>query len=82
MMEFRNLYASSNITSIMAIKSRAMWWAGDIARTGEVKKAYKILVDKSEGKTPDGSSGCRWENNIRMDRREIGWQIVDWIQLA
>jgi len=47
-----------------------------------VKKAYKILVDKSEGKTPDGSSGCRWENNIRMDRREIGWQIVDWIQLA
>jgi hypothetical protein len=44
----------------------------------EIRKAYKILVGMSEGKRPLG----RWENNIRIDIREIGWKLVDWIHLA
>jgi hypothetical protein len=41
-----------------------------------------ILVGKPEGKTPLGSSRCRWEDNIRMDLSEIGWGGMDWIHLA
>jgi hypothetical protein len=43
---------------------------------------YKILVGKPEGKLPLGRPRCRWEVNIRLDLREIGWEVVDWIQLA
>jgi hypothetical protein len=49
---------------------------------GEMKNAYKILVREPEGKTPPGRSRCRWEDNIRMYLREIGWKSVDWIHVA
>jgi hypothetical protein len=49
---------------------------------GQMRKAYKILVGKSEEKKPCGRSRCRWEDNIRMDLREVGWEDVDWIHLA
>jgi hypothetical protein len=48
---------------------------------GEVRNAYNI-VGKHEGKRPLGRHGHRWEDNIRMDVREIGWEDVDWIHLA
>jgi hypothetical protein len=48
----------------------------------EVRNAHKILVTKSEGKRPLGRPRRRWEDNIRMDLREIGWKDVDWIHLA
>jgi hypothetical protein len=49
---------------------------------GEMRKGHKILVGKSEGKGPLGRLNHRWEDNIRVDLREIGWVGVDWIQLA
>jgi hypothetical protein len=49
---------------------------------GAKRNAYRILVGKPEGKRPLGTSGRRWEDNIRMDLREIGWGGVAWIDLA
>jgi hypothetical protein len=67
--ELHNLYSSPSI--IRVIKSRRMRWAGHVARMGEKKYAYRILVGKSEGKRPLGRSGCRWVDNIKMVFREI-----------
>jgi hypothetical protein len=49
---------------------------------GEERKVYKILVGRPEGKRPLRRPRCRWENEIRMDFRETGWEGVEWIQLA
>jgi hypothetical protein len=43
---------------------------------------YKVLVGKPEGKRPLGRTRCRWQNGIRMDLREFGLGVVDWIRLA
>jgi hypothetical protein len=64
------------------IKSRRMRWAGHVARMGAKRNAYRILVGKPEGKRPRGRIKRGWENNIRMDLREIGWGGMDWINLA
>jgi hypothetical protein len=52
------------------------------ARTGVTRNAYRILVGKPEGKSPLGRPRCRWMNNIKMDLTQIGWDVVDWIELA
>jgi len=44
--------------------------------------AYNILTGKPDGKRPFGRPRCTWEDNIRMDVREIGWEVVDWKHLA
>jgi hypothetical protein len=49
---------------------------------GDKKNAYRILVGKPEGKRPLGRPRRSWEDNIRMDLREIGWGGMDWINLA
>jgi hypothetical protein len=49
---------------------------------GETKNAYRILVGNREGKRPLGRPRRRWEDNIKMDLRELGWDGVDWIELA
>jgi hypothetical protein len=49
---------------------------------GEKRNAYRILVGKPEGKRPLGRNRRRWEDNIKMDLREIGWGGMDWIDLA
>jgi hypothetical protein len=67
---------------IRMIKSRRMKWAGHVASMGEKRNAYRILVGKPEGKRPLGRPRCRWEDNIRMTLREIGWGGMDWIDLA
>jgi hypothetical protein len=77
--ELHNLYCSPSIIRI--IKSR-MRWAGQVARMGAKRKAYRILVGKPEGKRPLGRPTRRWEDNIRMDLREIGRGGMDWIDLA
>jgi hypothetical protein len=48
---------------------------------GEMRNAHKMLVGKPEGKRPLGKPRRRWEDNIRMDLSEIGWEGVDWIHL-
>jgi hypothetical protein len=49
---------------------------------GEKRNSYRILVGKPEGKRPLGRTRRRWEDNIKMDFREIGWGGMDWIYLA
>jgi hypothetical protein len=59
------------------IKSRGMRWDGHVARMGEKTNAYRILVGTPEGKRPLGRPRQRWEDNIKMDLREIGWGGMD-----
>jgi hypothetical protein len=49
---------------------------------GEMRNAYALLVGEPEGDTPIGRPRRRWKENIRMDLKEKGWKVVDWIQLA
>jgi hypothetical protein len=59
-----------------------MRWAGNVARVGEERGVYRGLVGKAEGKRPMGRPRHRWEDNIMMDRQEVGCEGVDWIGLA
>jgi hypothetical protein len=67
---------------IRIIKSRTMRWSGHVARMGEKRNAYRLLVGMPEGKRPLGRPRRRCMDNIRMDRGEAGWSDVDWIGLA
>jgi hypothetical protein len=62
---------------IRIIKSRMMRWAGHVAERGEKKNAYRLLVEKPEGKRPLVRPRHRWVDNIRMDQGEVGWGDVD-----
>jgi hypothetical protein len=64
------------------IEQRRMRWAGYVARMGEKRNAYRLLVGKRERKRPLGRPRHRWVDNIRMDLGEVGWDDVDWIGLA
>jgi hypothetical protein len=64
------------------IKSRRMRWAGHVARMGEKRNVYRLLVGKPEEKRPLGRPRCSWIYNIKMDLIEIGLNVVDWIGLA
>jgi hypothetical protein len=78
--ELHSLYSSPNIVRV--IKSRRMRWAGHVARIGEVRGVYRVLVGRPEGKRSLGRPRRRWEDNIMMDLREIGIDGANWIQLA
>jgi hypothetical protein len=78
--ELHGLYSSPSIN--MVIKVRRMRWAGHVASMGDVKGAYNILVGRPEGRRPLGRLRRRWEDNIKMDLKEIGFGDVDWIHLA
>jgi hypothetical protein len=56
-----------------------MRWAGHVARTGEKRNVYRLLVGKPVGKRPLGRPRRRWVDNSRMDLGEVGWGDVDWI---
>jgi hypothetical protein len=78
--ELHMLYFSPSI--IRMLKSRRIGWAGHVARMGEKRSAYRILVGKPEGKKPLVRTRLVWVDNIKMDIREIGWDGMDWIDLA
>jgi hypothetical protein len=59
-----------------------MRWAVHVTCIGEMRNAYRILVEKPAGKRPLRRRRCRWEDNIRMNLAEIGWEVTDWIQLT
>jgi hypothetical protein len=78
--ELHSLYSSPNIVRV--IKSRRMRWAGHLARMGEGRGVYRVLVGRPEGKRPLGRPRRRWEDNIKMDLREIEIDGANLVRLA
>ena len=79
--EVHALYSSPNIIRIL--KSRRLRWAGHVARMEQSRNAYRVFVEKPEGKRPLGEGARhRWEDNIRVDLREVGYDPGEWIALA
>jgi hypothetical protein len=77
--ELNDLYSLPNI--IRVSKSRRMRWEGHVARMGEKKGAYRILVGRCEGRRPLGRPRRRCEDNIKMGLQDVGCGM-DWIELA
>jgi hypothetical protein len=78
--ELHSLYSSPSIVRV--IKSKKMRWAGHVARMGEGRGVYRVFVGRLESQRPLGRPIRRWEDNIKMDVREIGIDGLNWIQLA
>jgi hypothetical protein len=75
-----DLYCSPNI--VQMIKWRRMRWAEHVARMGESRGVYRVLVGKPEGKSPLGRPRRRGEDNIKMDLQEVGCGGMDWMELV
>jgi len=78
--ELNVVYFSTNIVRV--IKSRRMRWVGHVARMGERRGAYRVLMGKPEGKRPLGRPRRGWEGNIKMNLQEVGCRGMNWIELA
>jgi hypothetical protein len=78
--DLRGLYSSPSI--IRVIRARNIRRAGHVACMGDVRGSCNILVGRPEGRRPLGRPRHRWEHNIKIDLREIGFGDVDWIHLA
>jgi hypothetical protein len=78
--ELHSLYSSPNIVRV--IKSRRLRWVGHVARMGEGRCVYSVLVGRPESKRPLGRPRRRWEDNIKLDLRETGIDGANWIRLA
>jgi hypothetical protein len=78
--ELHHFYSSLSIIRLM--NSGRMRWAGHVARMGEKRNVYRLLVGKPEGKRPQGRLRRRWIDNIKMGLLEIGLSVVNWIGVA
>jgi hypothetical protein len=78
--ELNGLYSLPNIVRVM--KLSRMRWAGHVARMGEGRGVYRVLVGKPGGKRQLGRPRSRWEDNITMDLQEVGRGCEDWTGLA
>ncbi|KAJ4435329.1 hypothetical protein ANN_17939 [Periplaneta americana] len=78
--ELHALYSSPDI--IRNNKSRRLRWTGHVARRGESRNGYRVLVGRPERKRPLGRPRRRWEDNIKLDLREVGYDDREWINLA
>jgi len=74
--ELNDLYCSPD--TVREIRQRRMSWVGHVARMGERRGAYRVLVRKPEGKRLLGRSRIRWEDNINMDLQEVGCGGMDY----
>jgi len=77
--ELNDLYSSPNI--VWVVKSR-MRWAGHVAHMGQSRGICKVLVWKPEGKRPVRTPTHRCEHNIKMDLQEVGYEGMDWSDVA
>jgi hypothetical protein len=80
--ELNNLFSSPNIFRV--IKSRRMRWTGHVARMGDRRCEYRILVGKPEGKRPLGRPRHRWEDILRWSFRKWGvgvWTGPSWLRI-
>ena len=81
--ELNDLCSLQNIVRV--IKSRRMRWAGHVARMGERRLVYRVLVGKPERKSTLGRPRCRWEDNIKMGLQEVGcgmWTGSSWLRIG
>jgi hypothetical protein len=78
--ELHNLYSSPSIIRI--IKSWKIRWGGHVARMGEKRNVYRLLVGKPQGKRPLGRPRRRWVCNIKIELVGKGFGVVDWSGLA
>jgi hypothetical protein len=78
--ELHSLYSSPNIVRV--IKSRRVRWAGNVARMEEGTGVYRVLVGRPEGMRPLERPGRMWEDKIKLDLREIGFDVANWVRLA
>jgi hypothetical protein len=81
--ELHNFYSSPDISR--QIKSRRMRWAGRVARMGEGRNVYRVLVGKPERKRPFERPRRRWKDGIKMDLREIEWGVwrgFTWLKIG
>jgi hypothetical protein len=79
------IHSVSDCGVIRVIKSRRMRWAGHVARMGEARVAYRILVGRPDGRRPLGRPRRRWEDNIKMDLQEVGcgaWTGLIWLRIG
>ena len=72
--ELNDVFSSPNI---MRVFKSSMRWARHVARMGERRGVYRVLVWKPEVKRPLGRPRRRWEDNIKMDLKEVGWDEVN-----
>jgi hypothetical protein len=80
--ELNDLYSSPNV--VWVIKSRRMGWVGHMALIGRGRGAYRILVRRPEGRRSLGRPRHRWEDNIKMDLKELGWgtwTALSWLRI-
>jgi hypothetical protein len=80
--ELHNLYSSRNIVRMIESRRRRRRWAGHVARMWEGRGVYRGLVGRPEGKRPLGRPRRRWEDDFKMDLKEIEIDGANWIQLA
>ena len=78
--ELRDLYSLPNI--VWVVKSRRMRWEGYVAPMRERRGVHRVLVGTPEGKRPLRRPRHRWEDNIKMDLQEVGFGVMDWIELV
>jgi len=78
--ELRDLCSSPNIVRV--IKSTGMRWTEHVAWLGERRGVYRVLMGKSQRKRQLGRPRLYWENNIKMDLKEVGFWGMDWIEQA
>jgi hypothetical protein len=78
--ELNDLYSLPN--TVREVKSRRMRWAGHVARMGEGRGVYRVLVGKPEGRRPLGIPRRRWQDNIKRDLGEVGGGCGDWMERA
>jgi len=78
--ELSDMYSLPNIERV--VKSGRMRWAGQVARMGEGRGVYWVLIGKPKGKRPLGRPRRRWEDNIKIGLQEVGGYCGDWMELA
>jgi len=74
-----DLFASPNMVRVIKFRLR---WAGHVARMGDRRGVYRVLMGKPEGKKPLGRPRRTWEDNIKTDLQEVGCWGMEWIELV
>jgi hypothetical protein len=80
-LDIRSFRAADSDTDHYLVVAKVRW-AGHVARMGDKRNAYSMLVGWPEGKRPLGRPRRRWVDNIKMDLGELGWDGMDWIDLT